>query len=350
MGSWYTFTTSPNSASWACVQFSQDGRFLATGCNGTAQIFDTKPGIKVELPHGSDTGTGDMYIRCVRFSPDGKFLATAAEDCEIRIWDIAHRFVRQVFSGHRQGVYSLDFSQDGRLIASGSGDRTIRIWDMETRKCNVFTITDVIDHNIDGHVSSVAISPSTALVAAGSLDNTIRIWDVQTGQLLERLRGHTNGVYSVAFTPDGKGLVTGSLDKTLKLWNVSHLSRVEERRKAADNLDQRDRVERERMERMEREGKVAQNANCVIDFIGHKVHYVLSVIMTSDSRWVFSGSKDCCIHVWDSQTAMLQLMLQGHKNSVISLDLSSNNDLLASGSGDRSARICEYLEYLEYLD
>lgn len=30
-----------------CVQFSQDGRFLATGCNQTAQIFDTKSGLKV---------------------------------------------------------------------------------------------------------------------------------------------------------------------------------------------------------------------------------------------------------------------------------------------------------------
>ena len=30
-----------------CVQFSQDGRYLATGCNQTAQIFDTKSGIKV---------------------------------------------------------------------------------------------------------------------------------------------------------------------------------------------------------------------------------------------------------------------------------------------------------------
>jgi general transcriptional corepressor TUP1 len=189
-----------------------------------------------------------------------------------QIWDIARKRIRQVFDGHQQEIYSLDFSQDGRLIVSGSGDRTTRIWDMaDTTNCKVFTITDVIDHNTDAGVTSVAISPSTALVAAGSLDNIIRIWDVQTRQLLERLRGHTNSVYSVAFTPDGKGLVTGSLDKTLKLWDVSHLNSPEGRRKAADNPDQRDRVERERMERMEREGKVVQSANCQMDFIGHKV-------------------------------------------------------------------------------
>ena len=29
-----------------CVRFSADGKFLATGCNRTAQIYDTKTGAK----------------------------------------------------------------------------------------------------------------------------------------------------------------------------------------------------------------------------------------------------------------------------------------------------------------
>lgn len=322
-----------------CVQFSQDGRFLATGCNQTAQIYDSTTGEKVcELPHETEQHSGDLYIRSVRFSPDGKLLATGAEDRKIRIWDIGRKCISRTFDGHQQEIYSLDFSANGRLIVSGSGDRTTRIWDMADNSSKIFTITDVTEPSADAGVTSVAISPNTALVAAGSLDNIIRIWDVSTGTLLERLRGHSNSVYSVAFTPDGKGLVTGSLDKTLKLWDVSHLGTAEGRRKAAENPDMRDRLERDRMERMEREGKVVQSANCAMDFIGHK-DYVLSVSMSSDSRWVVSGSKDRCVHVWDSKTATLQLMLQGHKNSVISLDLNSNNDLLATGSGDSFARI-----------
>ena len=30
-----------------CVQFSADGRYLATGCNRTTQIFDVQTGAKV---------------------------------------------------------------------------------------------------------------------------------------------------------------------------------------------------------------------------------------------------------------------------------------------------------------
>ena len=199
---------------------------------------------------------------------------------------------------------------------------------MTENTCKVFSIVDVTDSNTDAGVTSVAISPNAELVAAGSLDNVIRIWEVGSGTLVERLRGHGNSVYSVAFTPDGRGLVTGSLDKTLKLWDVSHLG-------GAPGTHPGDkRVKNE-----------SSGSPCVMDFIGHK-DYVLSVSMSSDSRWVVSGSKDRCVHVWDSQTAVLQLMLQGHKNSVISLDLNSANDLLATGSGDNFARICEYSLYL----
>jgi glucose repression regulatory protein TUP1 len=30
-----------------CVRFSPDGRYVATGCNRTAQIYDAKSGAKV---------------------------------------------------------------------------------------------------------------------------------------------------------------------------------------------------------------------------------------------------------------------------------------------------------------
>lgn len=200
-----------------CVRFSKDGKYVATGCNRTAQIYDTKTGVKTCVLVDESAGkAGDLYIRSVCFSPDGKLLATGAEDKIVRIWDIQKKRIRTVYDGHQQEIYSLDFSLDGRLIVSGSGDKTARIWDMSDGSCSVLTISDPDSLNNDAGVTSVAISPNGTLVAAGSLDTVVRIWDVATGQLVERLRGHRDSVYSVAFTPDGKGLVSGSLDKTLK--------------------------------------------------------------------------------------------------------------------------------------
>lgn len=69
-----------------CVRFSQDGRFVATGCNRSAQIFDVNTGEQVcHLQDASSQPDGDLYIRSVCFSPNGRYLATGAEDKIIRV-------------------------------------------------------------------------------------------------------------------------------------------------------------------------------------------------------------------------------------------------------------------------
>ncbi|KAL0573757.1 general transcription repressor [Marasmius crinis-equi] len=320
-----------------CVRFSADGKYLATGCNRTAQIYDTKTGVKTCVLVDEAAGkVGDLYIRSVCFSPDGKYLATGAEDKQIRIWDIAKKRIRNIFDGHQQEIYSLDFSSDGRLIVSGSGDKTARIWDMMDGTSKVLTISDPDSVNNDAGVTSVAISPNGQYVAAGSLDTVVRIWDVATGQLVERLRGHRDSVYSVAFTPDGKGLVSGSLDKTLKYWDVSALmvSGSVKGRKEGQNGSANGPGAL-----VKRDGD--KQSQCTMNFTGHK-DYVLSVAVSHDGQWVVSGSKDRGVQFWDSRNATVQCMLQGHKNSVISIDLSPSGSILATGSGDWQARIWSY--------
>ena len=74
--------------------------------------------------------------------------------------------------------------------------------------------------------------------------------------------------------------------------------------------------------------------------------FVLSVALTSDGAWVLSGSKDRGVQFWDPKTGNTQLMLQGHKNSVISVAPSPmpahNGGVFATGSGDMRARIWRY--------
>ena len=69
-----------------CVRFSHDGRYVATGCNRSAQIFDVHTGQQVcHLQDNNTNLDGDLYIRSVCFSPDGRYLATGAEDKVIRV-------------------------------------------------------------------------------------------------------------------------------------------------------------------------------------------------------------------------------------------------------------------------
>ncbi|KAL7423517.1 general transcription repressor [Cryptotrichosporon argae] len=314
-----------------CVKFSHDGKYLATGCNRTAQIYDTKTGAKTcVLLDEAATRTGDLYIRSICFSPDGKYLATGAEDRQIRIWDIKQKRIRHLLQGHMQEIYSLDFNKDGRFLVSGSGDKSARVWDIEKGVC-VFDlrIEDFI-HNehgpIDAGITSVALSPDGKLVAAGSLDTMVRVWNVHTGQQVERLKGHKDSVYSVAFSPDGKCLVSGSLDRTLRVWDLSQTKRALDNAAAAPGA--KEPVEK-------------GLGTCASTLQGHK-DYVLSVAISPDGQWVVSGSKDRSIQFWHIASGQAQFMLQGHKNSVISIDLAKSGGLLASGSGDCQARIWSY--------
>ncbi|KAK3301562.1 WD40-repeat-containing domain protein [Chaetomium strumarium] len=301
-----------------CVRFSHDGKYVATGCNRSAQIYDVATGEKVcVLQDDSIDLSGDLYIRSVCFSPDGKYLATGAEDKLIRVWDIQARQIRTTFAGHDQDIYSLDFARDGRTIASGSGDRTVRIWDLEAGACQLTL-------SIEDGVTTVAISPDTKLVAAGSLDKSVRVWDIKQGFLLERLEGpdgHKDSVYSVAFSPNARELVSGSLDKTIKMWELNTTRTISHPQQPL------------------------KGGRCIKTFEGHR-DFVLSVALTPDAEWVLSGSKDRGVQFWDPRTGQTQLMLQGHKNSVISVApspaASPAGGYFATGSGDMKARIWSY--------
>lgn len=324
-----------------CVRFSQDGEFLATGCNKTTQVYRVSTGelisrlsdesVSVSSINQQDNGSGsgddpvtqnnsssDLYIRSVCFSPDGKFLATGAEDKLIRIWDLSSNQIVMTLQGHEQDIYSLDYFPSGDKLVSGSGDRTVRIWDLRTGQCSLTL-------SIEDGVTTVAVSPGEGkFVAAGSLDRTVRVWDSETGFLVERLdsenelgTGHKDSVYSVVFTRDGQSVVSGSLDRTIKLWDLRGLNSKK------------------------------KHATCEVTYTGHK-DFVLSVATTPNDEYILSGSKDRGVLFWNTQSGNPLLMLQGHRNSVISVSVANSNPLgpdfgvFATGSGDCKARIWKY--------
>jgi glucose repression regulatory protein TUP1 len=298
-----------------CVKFSNDGKFLATGCNKAAVIYDVESGDKISTFTNEATpgSQGDSYVRSVCFSPDSKYLVAGAEDKKVKVWDIAAKRVQHTLEGHELDIYSLDFSFNGRFVVSGSGDRKAKLWDISTGKCQLTFGNDEAGPS-DG-VTSVCMSPDGTLVAAGSLDRIVRLWDTRSGDLIERFEGHQDSVYSVAFSPDGKFLASSSLDKTLRLWDLYG---------AASGM-----------------GQSRGRNRCRATFQGHK-DFVLSVAFSPDGQWLVSGSKDRTVHFWDPQLPTTHLMLQGHKNSVISVAHSPVGKVFATGSGDN--KVCTYTQ------
>ena len=103
------------------------------------------------------------------------------------------------------GVGGVAFSPDGTRVATASFDNTARVLDPATGR-------ELARMAHDEMVKAVAFSPDGTRVATASSDDTARVFDPATGRELARMALDDGGdvVNAVAFSPDGTRLATGS--------------------------------------------------------------------------------------------------------------------------------------------
>lgn len=220
--------------SWPCgyrvnsVDFSHDGRLLATGGEGSgATVWLREPG---ELAHVLQNADGD--VNGVAFSPDSKLVATVSANKNLTIWDAASGERRRSIPVHERDVTAVAFSPDGKWLATAGLDRLAKLWD-------VATLREI--RRFRGHtntVSGVAFSPDGKLLATSSWDRTARIWEVSSGRDIQSFT-HDNEVLAIAFSPDGKRLATGSESKTLRVYLLDKKELMDEARERMRRLGRR---------------------------------------------------------------------------------------------------------------
>jgi len=57
-------------------------------------------------------------------------------------------------------------------------------------------------------------------------DKLIKLWDGITGQILNTLQGHTEGISDIAWASDGEYLASASDDKTIKIWSMEEVGHL----------------------------------------------------------------------------------------------------------------------------
>ncbi|OMJ65217.1 hypothetical protein SteCoe_38781 [Stentor coeruleus] len=71
---------------------------------------------------------------------------------------------------------------------------------------------------------------------------------------------------------------------------------------------------------------------------------VNSVAITSDNRFVVSGSDDKTVRVWNLLEKRQEAVLEGHTDVVNSVAITSDNRFVVSGSSDKTVRVWNLLE------
>jgi WD40 repeat protein len=117
------------------LAFSPDGTILAgtSDLDSAVRLWDVKAHELIgQLGQpGLILGVGLDLVQCMEFSPDGKTLATGSNDTMVRLWNVARREqIGKPVSGHTKAILGVAFSPDGRTLATGGEDGIVQLWDV----------------------------------------------------------------------------------------------------------------------------------------------------------------------------------------------------------------------------
>jgi WD40 repeat protein len=269
-------------------------RFVVAGRRGAA-VLDATGQVIAALPHPA-------RVQRAAFSPDDRLIATAGADKETRVWSESGRLLHTL-RGHDGRVLDVGFSRLGSFLVTASSDNSARVWNVKTGA----RVSTMPLHGDFVERARFVVNEDTVITASD--DGMVRSWKADTGGLRTSFVGPRQKVRAAVMLP-GDTLATGGLDGMLRLWKAHlepELVQAPREKPPRPTVDPRATIDGD-VVRLRLDGR-----EVVLE--GH-TDRVLSVEVSPDDRYVVTGSLDRTARVWDARTGDLERVLSGHSGVV----------------------------------
>ncbi len=238
-------------------------------------------------------------INALAFFPDGQSLASADELGNMAIWNLRFQKPAACVCSNRE-IWAIAIHPAGQIMVSGE-DKKVQVRRMPHIGAVVRTLRVDLstDDSHGGKVYALAFSGNGKLLASASADQKIRLWNSDNWSLVYTFDGHNQSVTSLGFLPNSEILVSAGADRSIRFWDTIKKKSIK---------------------------------------IIHDVHRGTIHQLAISDRYIASASADHTVKLQDLQTSQSQF-LTGHRDTVLAVAISPNNQWLATGSIDRTMRL-----------
>lgn len=221
-------------------------------------------------------------------------------------------------------IWSLSWSADNKEIIAGTADASLYIYDLAEGK----TVVRVRAHSDD--VNAVAYADSSGnVIFTGSDDHDVKVWDRRTlgtrrATPVGVFIGHTEGVAHLDSKGDGRYLISNGKDQAVKLWDTRSMRSTKEASELARDRSWVPSFQWDyRWMRYPASGRVVSHPHdgAIATYRGHSVLATLiraywSPGATTGQRYIYAGSADGGVYIWDVITQEVVSVLRYHTEVV----------------------------------
>jgi WD40 repeat protein/uncharacterized protein YjbI with pentapeptide repeats len=304
------------------VSFAPSVKLLAAAVHGSVLFFDTDT---YELVHSRQIPNG--WVLSLRWSPDGERIYVGTSPIGVIIAASSIKELRKYFTDCSKDKWALSinigseehpagygaWSHDGKWIVVTAWQRRAGIWDTaEGRFQGLISDERLGSNQLDYMFSGLAASADGKRFALGAFSGKIHIFDIrasgQDGLFLkfEKSLSSIDGNLtpnSLAFNPQNPDQLIASYMPSahMALWNI--------------------------------------DKNIYVSYENKESGIIWRVVFDPKGQFVASATNDALVMLWTSHDPDSIAQLKGHLGSVMCVDISSDDGIIASGSFDGTIRL-----------